>query len=345
MTNLSRHLNSWRPDGGKTIKTIDVHTGGEPLRLITDGYPAIKGDTILEKRRYVADNLDGLRTALMWEPRGHADMYGCLIVEAERPSSDFGVLFMHNEGYSTMCGHGIIAVAVVVRELTAGVEGMSKSTIKIDSPAGQIVVINDEAKSNEATFLNVASFVVELDVEIDVPEVGRVVYDLAFGGAYYAYVDAESLNLSCEPSATDDLIRTARAIKKAINNSRNIIHPVHEDLGFLYGVIFIGDIESEGCHSRHVCVFADGEVDRSPTGTGVSGRAAILYERNALQVGEAVTISSITGSSFDVKIAAVTTYSGHRAVVPEVTGTAFVTGRHEFVINDSDPLAKGFLLR
>lgn len=344
MTELQSLLKSWRP-AGQVVTAIDLHTGGEPLRLITEGCPPLKGETILQKRRYLADKFDHIRTALMWEPRGHSDMYGCLLVEPELPSSDFGVLFMHNEGYSTMCGHGIIAVAVAVRKLIPSTQQMFGSTIKIDAPAGQIVVLNDGEVDGQATFLNVASFVVELDAEVDVEGFGTVTYDLAFGGAYYAYVDAASLNLQCEPANSNTLVAAANAIKKAINSSRTIVHPVHQDLGFLYGVIFVGPGGSETCHSRHVCVFADGEVDRSPTGTGVSARAAIMYERNALGVGESVTIDSITGSQFDVRVAALTSYAGHRAVIPEVTGSAFITGRHEFVINEDDPLASGFLLR
>ena len=343
MHDILQALRSWKPDRSRVLTTIEAHTGGEPLRIIIDGYPFIKGDSILEKRRYLASNLDKVRTRLMWEPRGHSDMYGCIIVEPELASSDFGILFLHNAGYSTMCGHGIIAVSVVADKLLYGES--DKPTIKIDSPAGPITVLRNKRAGASATFLNVASYVSLLDAKVDVPGLGPVRYDLAFGGAYYAFVEAASVGLTCVPSNTDELISVAGKIKAAITSSSNIIHPVHRDLSFLYGVIFTDESPDESCHSRHVCVFADGEVDRSPTGTGVSARAALLVERDELSTGQSVTIDSILGSKFRVSVAALTRYSGYRAVIPEVTGTAFITGRHEFFIDEEDPLADGFLLR
>ena len=278
----------------------------------------------------------------MWEPRGHSDMYGCLIVEPERANSDLGVLFIHNEGYSTMCGHGIIGLSVVMESVGA-IAG--KSIIKIDSPAGQIIVVDVDSSKKSATFLNVPSFVDELNGEIEVDGIGTVNYDLAFGGAYYAYVDAKSIGLQCIPSETPRLIDYASRIKKSFNASRSIVHPLEEDLGFLYGAIFTAESESADVHSRHVCVFAEGEVDRSPTGTGVSARAAILHARKQMSVGDEVNIDSIIGSTFSVRVAAATKFAGKPSIIPEVSGTAHITGVHNFVIDDEDPLAGGFLLR
>ncbi len=338
----------WEPPSDwLRLTTIDAHTAGEPLRVVLSGWPEIPGDTILDRRRYSRESLDHLRTALMWEPRGHADMYGCLLTPAVTAAADFGVLFLHNEGYSTMCGHGIIAVATVAVECGLVPATEPVSTITIDTPAG---VVRAEAriegsKVQRVAFRNVPSFVVELDQTVEVPELGRVRYDLAFGGAFYAFVKADEVGVSCSPEDFRLLIERGMAIKQAVAASRPIEHPVEDELGYLYGTIFIGPPESKGSHSRNVCIFADGEVDRSPTGTGVSARAAIHHARGEIEVGEPMVIESLIGSRFSVRVVETTTQGPYQAVVPEVEGRAFVTGRHEFLLDPADPYKDGFMLR
>ncbi len=339
---------SWSaPDNWQRILTIDAHTEGEPLRVIIDGYPELPGATALDKRRYARDRLDALRTALMWEPRGHADMYGCLITSPVSKAADFGVLFMHNEGYSTMCGHGIIAVTRVVLDtgMLPAIEPITE--LGIDTPAGLVKSFArvDGGRVRSVYFRNVPSYVVALDDWVEVPGLGRVRYDLAFGGAYYALVDAEDVGLNCAPKDFRALIECGMSIKRAVASSLEIRHPFDDDLGFLYGTIFVGPAQSAGAHSRNVCVFAEGEVDRSPTGTGVSARAAIHYARGELQVGDAIVIESIIGTRFRVMVAESTTFGPHEAVIPEVEGQAFITGKHEFLIDPDDPLRRGFVLR
>ena len=341
-------MGEWTPPSDwQRVTTIDAHTAGEPLRVIIDGYPPLPSGTILERRRFLKEQADGLRTSLMWEPRGHPDMYGCIITEPETPESDFGVLFLHNEGYSTMCGHGIIAVAMVAVETGLVPPVGSETRVRIDTPAGPVTAFVDTAEDDvgSVAFDNVPSWVVELDRTVEVPGLGSVAYDLAFGGAYYAYVSAEALGLRCHPSDTQALIDMGTAIKRAVTEQATIEHPFEPDLGFLYGTIFIGPSESVDSHSRNVCVFADGEVDRSPTGTGVSGRIAIHVARGEVELGETIRIESIIGSRFSVRAMETVRYGPHDAVVPRVEGRAFITGRHEFLIDPSDPLRNGFLLR
>ncbi len=338
----------WEPrDGWETITTIDAHTEGEPLRVILAGYPSLEGADILARRRFAKTHLDRLRTALMWEPRGHADMYGCLLTPPVSPKADFGVLFLHNEGYSTMCGHGIIAVTKVVLE--SGMLPMQApvTPLGIDTPAGLVTAFAhvEDGVVERVAFRNVPSFVAELDAEVAVPGLGRVRYDLAFGGAFYAFVQAEDVGLTCTPDDFGALIEKGRAIKHAVMESRIIAHPFDDDLGFLYGTIFIGPAEDPAAHSRNVCVFAEGEVDRSPTGTGVSARAAIHFARGEIGVGEPLIIESILGSRFRVQVAEETTFGQHQAVVPEVEGRAYLTGRHTFFLDPADPLRDGFILR
>jgi proline racemase len=345
------------PPGWDRLQAIDAHTGGEPLRVITGGWPDIPGETILARRQYARENHDALRRALMWEPRGHADMYGCILTEPATPDGDVGVLFLHNEGYSTMCGHGIIGLVKVGWE--CGLldperlerDGSGDPIVKIDTPAGRVTAtahLVEEADRQwvgRVSFRNVPSFVLAPDIEVKVPGFGPVRCDIAFGGAFYAYVEAADLDLAIEPSAYARLIDAGRRVKRAVTEQYEIVHPAgHPDLDFLYGTIFVQ--KGEGAvHSRNVCVFAEGEVDRSPTGTGISGRAAIHHRRGELEAGQTITIESIICSSFDVRVAAETTVGNLPAVVPEVTGTAHITGHHEFLIDPSDPLRDGFFLR
>jgi trans-L-3-hydroxyproline dehydratase len=339
---------AWSTPGGVVrVTTVDAHTAGEPFRVVTGGVPAIPGSTILEKRRWAREKLDGLRRALMWEPRGHADMYGCFVTGPVAPGSALGVLFMHNEGFSTMCGHGIIALATVALEagMLPATEG--DNALAIDTPAGTVratAFVKAEQVAS-VTFRNVPSFAAALGERIEVPGIGAVTYDLAFGGAFYAVTDATALGLRCEPGMLRKFIEAGSAIKAAIQQAREVRHPFEEDLGFLYGVIFTGPPEQPGSHSRNVCVFADGEVDRSPTGTGVSARLAIHHARGEIEAGREILIESILGTRFSGRVVEGTTFGPHRAVVPEVGGSAHITGRHEFLIDPRDDLREGFILR
>ncbi|SES91967.1 proline racemase family protein [Thalassotalea agarivorans] len=331
-----------------SIGTIDAHTEGEPLRIITSGYPDIKGDTILEKRQYLLSHLDHLRQLLMFEPRGHADMYGALLTEPCTEQADFGILFMHNEGYSSMCGHGIIAAVSVAIESGSIAMPAPQQAIGIDSPAGLIraYASEDETGKLQVSFDNVPSFVEALNQQVEVNELGTVEYDIAFGGAYYAYVDADKLGLSCAMDNQQALIDAGRAIKHAVMAQYPLQHPVEDDLSFFYGTIFYSSKTTKhSAHSRHVCIFADGEVDRSPTGTGVSGRAALLAVKEQLPENQAVEIESIVDGRMTVNIQQTTDFHGKSAVIPRVSGRAFVTGVHTFMLAQDDIFPQGFMLR
>lgn len=335
----------WQPpENWVKISTIDAHTEGEPLRVIVAGFPAPPGKTIVEKRRYAREHLDGLRRTLMFEPRGHADMYGALITEPATDDGDFGVLFMHNEGWSTMCGHGIIGLTAVVLET-----GMlpPRTLFRLDTPAGRVTA---RAKTNDSrvtrvAFENVPSFVYALDEYVEVPGLGRIRYDIAFGGAFYAFVEAQDVGVDMTARDFRTMIEKGMAVKHAVMQSREIRHPLEPELSFLYGTIFVGPPLVSNAHSRNVCIFADGEVDRSPTGTGVSGRLALEFARGRLKEGQEFIVESIIGSRFIGCIVRTTTLGGHEAVVPQVEGRAWITGRHEFLIAPEDSLRAGFILR
>ena len=335
------------PEDWTRIETVDAHTGGEPLRLITGGFPALAGDSILEKRRYLREHHDDLRTALLWEPRGHTDMYGAVLTEPETEDGDFGVLFLTNEGYSSMCGHGIIALGEMLIEADVIDADPPEEIIRFDTPAGRVTARASVAdgRVESVAFENVPSFVAELDGRVDVPDLGTVEFDLAYGGAFYAYVDADQVDLQLTPENAGEISRVGMQIKRAVAESTAIEHPFEDDLSFLYGTIFRGPSEEPDCDSRNVCVFADGQIDRSPTGTGVSGRLAINHARGKLGVGEAVVVESVIGTQFVGRIVESTTYGDDDAVVPEIRGTAHIVGRNEFVIDPEDPLRDGFFLQ
>jgi len=335
-------LSNWRaPEHWGRITTIDMHTGGEPLRVVVDGLPPIEGRTLLEKRRYFRDHFDHLRAGLMWEPRGHADMYGAVITPSA--DADFDVFFLHNEGYSTMCGHAIIALT----RLAVETQLLNKNEITFNVPAGRIqanaTVI--DGKVVEASFRNVPSFVYLRDQYVAVQGIGRVRFDIAYGGAFYAFVSAEDVGLTLVPAQATRLIDYGRKVKHAVMSQVPIKHPFEEDLSFLYGTIFTGPPLDTSHHSRNVCIFADGELDRSPTGSGVSARAALHFAKGDLQLNERITIESIVGSTMSVKVVEATRFGPYDAVTPEVSGTASFIGRNEFYFDPEDPFRSGFILR
>jgi len=335
-------VNDWRPPEHWTrIATIDMHTGGEPLRVVVDGLPPIEGNTVLEKRRYFREHYDHLRRGLMWEPRGHADMYGAVITSSA--DADCDVFFLHNEGYSTMCGHAIIALTKLAVETNL----VTKHEMTFNVPAGRI-----EARASlmdgrvvETSFRNVPSFLYLSGEQVEVDGIGRVRFDVAYGGAFYAFVDADAVGLELVPENLNRLIECGRRIKHAVMSQFPIVHPVEPDLSFLYGTIFTGPAVNASHHSRNVCIFADGEVDRSATGSGVSARAALHFARGELHLNEQVTIESIVGSTMNVKVVEVTKFGPYNSVIPEVSGTASIIGRNEFYFDPEDPFREGFFLR
>lgn len=333
------------------IKTIDMHTGGEPLRVIVDGFPELKGNSVLEYRRYCKEHYDHLRTALMFEPRGHTDMYGCVLLPPNDEEGDFGIIFLHNEGYSTMCGHAIIAISTLAVEMNWIDVKEGDNKIKIDAPCGRItsyaLVKNGEVIG--VRFHCVPSFVVGLDRVIDVNGLGKVTYDIAYGGAFYAYVDMAKNNFDFDlsPQSYRHIIKTGMDIKQAIMNSdKEILHPFEDDLSFLYGTIFLdNNQQSSEIDSRNVCIFAEGEVDRCPTGSGVSGRMAIHKARKEINIGDTMSIESITNSVFIGSVVAEEDYGPYKAVIPQVEGSAHITGMQTFIIDPKDPMKNGFILR
>jgi len=331
------------------IHTLDMHTGGEPLRIIVDGFAQLTSGTMLEKRAECLAKFDALRQALMFEPRGHSDMYGALITEPERADSHFGVLFLHNEGYSTMCGHAIIALATAAKDCSVShfLEGIND--LRIDTPAGLIKAYLT-LKNNvlqQVYFDNVVSFVDQQDMQVELAMYGQISCDIAFGGAYYAFVDADTIDLNLTPDNYQQIVMLGKAIKEQVNTQYQPHHPQDDALGFLYGVIFYSNtqLSNHDVFSRHVCIFAQGELDRSPTGTGVSARAALAFAKGQLKINQGFNIESILGSVFNVQVKEARQIGDFAGIIPRVSANAFVTGKHTFFIDPRDPLKQGFIFK
>lgn len=331
----------------RTIQTIDAHTGGEPLRILVSAMPPVPGNTILDKRAWLRENRDDLRKFLMNEPRGHADMYGAYLLPPVTPGADFGVIFIHNEGYSDMCGHGIIALGRVLVEM-GYVERTSPVTrIGFDAPAGFIEaqVEWDGKRAGAVTFRNVPSFIYMRDLEVDTPGFGRVTGDIVFGGAFYYYINAAQAGLDIRPEQVRSLIQLGAETKAAVKAAVAIRHPLEPGLNELYGTIIDGAPNRPGVDQSNVCIFADREVDRSPTGTGTSGRAAQLYFRGRLGLNQPLVNGSIVGSSFTVRVTGTTRVGDFDAAITEVSGTAHIGGFNQWVLEEDDPFPTGFFFR
>ena len=323
-----------------------MHAGGEPVRIVESGYPPIPGDTILDKRRYVRQNLDHLRRILMHEPRGHFDMYGVIPVEPDLPEADLAVLFMHNEGYSTMCGHATIALGryAVDRGLVPKTE--PETRLVIQCPCGPVAVFVEvrDGVAARVRFQSVGAFALNLDTQVHVEGYGSIRYDIGYGGAFYAVADATEFGLDVRTSAARELVAAATALTRAVRDGVVLDHPDHGDLADLYGSILTDGVEDTRT-SANICVFADSQVDRSPTGSGVTARMALRYARGQVEMGEERTFVSVVGSTMTGKVVAEQTVGNRPAVVVEVGGMAYYTGSASFVVEPDDPFGTGFLVR
>ncbi|HJU49575.1 MAG TPA: proline racemase family protein [Pseudogulbenkiania sp.] len=323
--------------------TIEMHTGGEPVRIIPGLIDAIRGDDILAKRRDMRDRLDGVRRLLMFEPRGHYDMYGAVLVRPSLPGADLAVLFIHNEGYSTMCGHAVIALARYAVDQGLVPVTAPLTRVGIECPCG--LVSAWVAADGSVSFNSVPAFAFALDHVVNVPGIGNISVDIGYGGAFYAVVDAARLGVTLD-GRLRDVVDAATALSDAVRHSIRVRHPEADDLGFLYGSILTDGREraSDG-PSRNVCIFADAEVDRSPTGSGVTCRMALRHARGLVAAGESCQFDSLTGARFTASVNGPAVLSGHAAVTVRVSGRAHYSGRARWSLEPGDEIGRGFLLR
>ena len=336
--------------GALSVSAVDYHTAGEPFRIVSGGVGPIPGTTVLDKRAWAIENLDRVRRLLVYEPRGHADMYGCFVTEPDDARGDLGVLFFHNAGFSTACGHGTIALATWAIESGVVTAAEPDTELVIDVPSGRLPVVArvEDGRPVSVRFRNVPSFVHSRGLSVRTRSAGEVVVDVAFGGAFYASVDARALGLAVEPCNLGRFVELGREIKDHLNAAAEISHPLEPRLRDVYGTIFFEDeapVRGPGLAQRNVTVFADGEVDRSPCGSGTSARLALLHADAGLPPGGILDHAGIVGTRFEGRVVGETEVAGLPAVVTEVEGSAHLTGHHQFVLERDDPLGPGFLLR
>jgi proline racemase len=330
----------------RVISTIDAHAAGEPLRIITAGLPPLPGGTVLERRRYMAEHHDDIRRTLLFEPRGHADMYGAVLMPSVTPEADFGVLFLTNEGYSTMCGHGVIALTTVLLETGMLPRREPHTDVAYDSPAGLIRARAgvDDGRVISVAFRNVPAFRYAHGLDL-VTSVGGVRADVCYGGAFYALVDAGELGIEVLPENAASLTRLGMEIKRAVEREIEVVHPDEPELHGIYGTIVSEPPRTADGDGRNITIYAEGAVDRSPCGTGTSAKLAGLYADGRISRGQDYVHESVIGTMFTGRVLSETAVGPFSAVETEIAGRGFLTGFQQFVVDPEDATAGGFLVR
>ena len=320
------------------IRTIDAHTMGEAARIVVDGLPEIPGRTMMEKKQYMQDHLDSVRKLLMHEPRGHLNMFGAILTEPCEASCDLGVIFMDSGGYLNMCGHGTIATVTIAID-----QGLieKKDRLLLDTPSGTVTceVLYENGKVKEVSFINVPSFVYLRNVSVSTEAFGEIPMDIAFGGSFFSIVDASRFGLQLTIDEQDKLTELGMAIRQAANEQLTIEHPEIPEINTVDLVEF--SLKKSSNHYRNTVIFGDGQVDRSPCGTGTCAKLATLD----LEENEEIIQESIIGSQFKGVIVGKTNFGDYEAIIPKITGSAWMTGMHQFTLDETDPFSEGFLLK
>lgn len=327
----------------RIINVIDSHTAGEPTRVVVGGMPYIPGATMQEKKLYMRDNMDNIRQALMLEPRGHNDMFGAIITAPSDPAADMGILFMENEGYLNMCGHGTIGTVTVMLETGIIKPTGNETNIILDTPAGLVKATGRGAGDEiyEVSFQNVPSFLYEEDVKIVLKDKRIIKADVAFGGNFFALVDVEQLGLKISREHIKTLIQLGMEIKEKINRLINVKHPLIDYINTIDLVEFYEHKSAINNDARNVVIFGNSQYDRSPCGTGTCAKAAALYAKNKIQVNEGFINESIYDTRFKARIIGTQQIGNYKGIIPEVTGRAFITGMQNVIINKNDPFKYG----
>lgn len=331
----------------KVLTAIDTHTAGEAARLIIGGIPKFPGHTMAEKRAYLETHHDDWRCQLMHEPRGHHDMFGAFICEPSHDEADYGIIFMDTGGYLNMCGHNTIAAMTAAVE-TGWIdveEGKHKVEVVQDTPAGIIkgeVDVDEIGQAKSVSFENVPSFVYKENVTITVPEIGDVTLDIAFGGSFFAILPISEIGLSIDPSNSEEIIKIGMCIRDILNKDIQIQHPTLSHIKTVDLVEFYEDIDINIC--QNVVVFGDGQIDRSPCGTGTSAKLATLYSKGKISKDDVFTNKSILNTTFTGEVVDTFDFHGYQAIIPRITGSAHITGFNTFLFDARDPLNNGFTL-
>lgn len=331
----------------KVINTVESHTMGEPTRIVTGGVPKIPGKTMAEKMEYMEKNMDYLRTMLMLEPRGHNDMFGAIFTEPCVDEADIGVIFMDGGGYLNMCGHGSIGSATCAVEMGMVPVTEPYTDIVLEAPAGIIKakVKVENGKAKEVSIVNVAAFLYKKDIEVNVPDFGKLTLDISFGGSFFAMVKASDVGIDLIPKNAQQLNDLGMKIIHAVNEQVEIQHPILKHIKTVDLCEFYAPAKSEDADVQNVVVFGQGQVDRSPCGTGTSAKLADLYARGEIEVGGQIVNESIICTKFIGKILSKAKVGEFDGIIPEITGSAYVTGFSQYLIDPDDPVKHGFILK
>ena len=329
----------------RLITTVDTHTEGEPTRIVTGGIRPLRGSTMLERLEDFRDNMDHVRTALLAEPRGHKDMYGCVLTQPVAPEAACGVFYMDNADYMTMCGHGTVGVSTALVELGMVPLEEPVTHFVIETPAGLVhcSVQTNNGRAESVSFRNVPAYVEALGVELDVPGVGNVTADIAYGGNWFAFFDAEAIGLELSLGNIENVVDIGMRVMAAANEQLTIQHPEVGRSDRINITTAMAPPEDPERTYRNVHVFGRRQFDRSPGGTGTCARMAVLHAKGQLAVNEDIRVESVTGGVFRGRIVEETTVAERSAVVAEISGSAHITGFHQFVLDPSDRLQLGFL--
>lgn len=333
----------------KMISAVDSHTAGEAARIITGGILKFDGKTMSEKKENLEKHHDDLRKVLMYEPRGHNDMFGAFLCEPVNEEADYGIIFMDGGGYLNMCGHNTIAAMTAVVELgwVPVEEGSKEVTVVQDTPAGLVhgtVHLDDAYSVESVSFNNVASFLYKEDVTVEVPDFGPVTLDISFGGSFFGIVDTAKLDMEISPENTSKFVELGMKIRDAVNEQVEIQHPTLDHIKTVDLIEFYGDPKSSDATRQNIVIFGQGQADRSPCGTGTSAKLATLFAKGELKQGETFIYESVIGTKFKGEIAEVTNVGGYQAIIPRISGKAYITGFNNFLIDPRDALKDGFLL-
>ena len=333
----------------KMISVIETHTAGEAARLVTAGIPKVPGKNMAEKKQYFIDHLDHIRKSVMWEPRGHQDMFGAFVLPPTTEEADFGLIFMDTGGYLNMCGHNTIAAvtAAVETGMVDVEEGVSEKEVVVETPAGLIYAtakLNDKLKVKEVSFKNVEAFLYKENVELDLEGVGRVKFDISFGGSFFCIINAKELGLEVKPENAGKIKEIGMRLLHAVNREVEVQHPTLSHIKSVDLVEIYDNPTHPEATYKNVVVFGEGNIDRSPCGTGTSAKLATLYAKGELKVGEPFVYESILGTLFKGRIVEERKLADFNAIIPEITGSGYILGFSNYLYDPEDPLTYGFLL-
>jgi proline racemase len=331
---------------GKYLHVVDTHTVGEATRIIVSGLPVLKGKTVMEKKQDMAANYDWIRRVQIFEPRGHLNMFGALLVEPCHPEADYGVIFTDGGGYLNMCGHGTIGVSTMLVELGYIPKKEPYTTVTLEAPAGLIrVKVNvEKGRVKSVSLINVPAFVFKQDCTVDLPNIGPVTFDIAFGGSFFALVPASQLKCKLQPENLKELLYQALDLRRIINETIPVKHPTLPintvDLVEVYDSADIANADT-----KNVVAFGNANIDRSPCGTGTCAKLALMYAEGKIGLHEVFVHESILGTTFEGEVLEETTVQGIKAIVPQITGSAYITGLNQLVVDERDPFKHGFFLQ